>query len=81
MVASASEDNLVKLGDAVMRAAHQTLEGHIDGVTSVVFSPDSKRVGSASWDSTARLWDAVTGAALQTLDLGIIVSALSFSFS
>ncbi|KUJ10180.1 uncharacterized protein LY89DRAFT_710917 [Mollisia scopiformis] len=45
----------------------QTLEGHLDSVTSVAFSPDSKQVVSGSYDATIRLWDAATGAALQTL--------------
>ena len=46
----------------------QTLEGHSDGVTSVVFSPNAKHLASASDDKTVRLWDATTGQCLQTLE-------------
>jgi len=28
-----------------------------DGVTSVVFSPNSNRIFTASWDGTAKVWD------------------------
>jgi WD40 repeat protein len=34
----------------------RTLEGHTDGVTSVVFSPDGVTLSSGSDGNTARLW-------------------------
>jgi WD40 repeat protein len=46
----------------------QTLEGHLNPVSSVAFSPDGKQIVSGSHDQMVRLWDAVTGAALQTLE-------------
>jgi WD40 repeat protein len=36
------------------------LEGHIDGVSSVAFSPNGKHIVSGSRDNTIYVWDAVT---------------------
>ena len=46
----------------------RVLEGHSEGVTSAVFSPDGATLLTGSDDGTARLWRASDGAALAVLE-------------
>ena len=60
LLASASDDNTVRLWDLATGVSCGVLEGHSDRVNAVVFSPDGKLVTSASVDKTVRLWDPAT---------------------
>jgi WD40 repeat protein len=55
-VATASDDHTVRLWDAVDGSPRGVLEGHIDRVDGLAFSPDG-RLASSAWDKTIRLWD------------------------
>ena len=55
LVALGSEDETVRLWDAVTGAVLQTLEGYLGPVWSVAFLPDSKLVASGSDDETVGL--------------------------
>jgi WD40 repeat protein/DNA-binding SARP family transcriptional activator len=44
-----------------------TLDGHTNGVESVMFSPNGQWLASASTDETIRLWEVATGECRQTL--------------
>ncbi|KAK4206474.1 hypothetical protein QBC37DRAFT_381060 [Rhypophila decipiens] len=79
-VASASDDQTIRLWDAATGAHRQTLEGHGGSVWAAAFSPDGKTLASASGDQTIRLWDAATGAHQETLEgRGSWVNAVAFS--
>ncbi|KAI3572914.1 WD40-repeat-containing domain protein [Fusarium oxysporum f. sp. albedinis] len=66
-LASASEDQTIRVWDTATGAHQQTLEGHSGWVYAVAFSPDGKTLVSASEDQTIRVWDTATGAYQQTL--------------
>lgn len=67
-LASASNDQTVRLWDAATGALQQTLKGHLSWINSVAFSPNGARLASASDDKTMRLWDAVIGTPQQALE-------------
>ena len=58
----------VKVWDVLSGQRKLTLTGHTGAVTSVMFSPDGRRLVSASnFDPVARVWDAKSGAVLLKL--------------
>ncbi|OGE57195.1 hypothetical protein PENARI_c002G03634 [Penicillium arizonense] len=73
-------DNTVRLWDVATGTLTRTLEGHLEIVTSVAFSPDSRLMASGSKDNTVRLWDVVTGALARTWNVEKVVTTLEFSY-
>lgn len=49
-------------------ACRSTLEGHLDYVGAVAFSPDRQLVASVSNDKTIRLWGTSMGLCRSTLE-------------
>ena len=66
-LATASDDNTVKVWDAATGQGLLNLPAHSGAVVGVAFSPDGKRLATASYDKTAKVWDANTGQVLLTL--------------
>jgi WD40 repeat protein len=67
VIASGSEDHMVRLWHLTTGRLIRRLEGHSSAVTAVAFSPDGYSIASASNDRTVRLWDARSGRPLRTL--------------
>jgi WD40 repeat protein/uncharacterized caspase-like protein len=74
-------DKSVKLWDATSGRLLHKLEGHTDGVRSVLFSQDGARVLSGSEDTTIKLWEAATGRLVRTFTGHLsAVKAIAVSF-
>ncbi|EDN02269.1 predicted protein [Histoplasma mississippiense (nom. inval.)] len=54
-------DDKIRLWDLKRVAIHSTLEGHVDSVSSIAFSPDGEYIVSASLDKSIRLWEVKKG--------------------
>jgi WD40 repeat protein len=66
-LASASQDQTVKLWQLDTGQCLQTLQGHRSWVSSIAWSFDGKVLASGSCDDTIKLWCVAMGTCLQTL--------------
>lgn len=66
-IVSASEDQTVKVWDALTGKEKHSLTGHKEIVLSAAISPDGKWIVSGGNDKTVKVWDAQTGKELRTL--------------
>jgi WD40 repeat protein/serine/threonine protein kinase len=66
-VAGSTADGVVRVYDLTTGELRHPLQGHIDRVVSVAYSPDGRRLVSTSLDRTVKLWDAATGQEVLTL--------------
>jgi WD40 repeat protein len=78
LLASASDDQSVRLWDTSSGQPIATLEGHTDWVRAVTFSPDGQLLASAGDDRSVRLWDMATTRELSELRLGIPAQAVAW---
>lgn len=65
-------DNQVRIIDVATRQVVRTLSGHVNWVTELSFSPDSRLLATAGttsppFDGSVRIWDVATGAQLQNI--------------
>src|SRR5262245_63241 len=65
-LATGSQDETVKVWDAVGGRCLLTLNGHTKAVVGVAFGP-GRRLASAGFDGALRLWDAEAGRLLTTI--------------
>ncbi len=68
LLASAANDNLVKLWNPVDGKLIRTLSGHDSNVYSVLFHPDGKHVISGDLNGNVKQWEIATGKAARTFD-------------
>jgi WD40 repeat protein len=78
ILASASDDQTVKLWDAGSGKERSTLRGHESGVRRVAFAPSGGRLASADGAGVVKIW-ADTGALIQTISQAGAMAGLVFT--
>ena len=68
LLASSSNDAVIKIWDVNSGDLVKTLEGHSDSVEVLAFSPDGKFLVSGSNDKTIKIWDVNNGKVVKTLE-------------
>ncbi|MCH8252176.1 MAG: WD40 repeat domain-containing protein [Planctomycetes bacterium] len=76
---TAGDDKTVKVWRFSDGHLLETLHGHSQWVRAVAWSPDGQYIGSCSWDGTVRVWNPNTGEELLTINVGVAMSAVTFS--
>ncbi|MDZ8088897.1 MAG: WD40 repeat domain-containing protein, partial [Nostoc sp. DedQUE12b] len=66
-LASASDDNTIKIWDVSSGKLLKSLTGHSKEVISVAYSPNGQQLASASRDNTIKFWDVNSQKLLKTL--------------
>ncbi|MBC7274815.1 MAG: hypothetical protein H5T76_39955, partial [Streptomyces sp.] len=78
LLATAGDDQCVRLWNPATGACQRTLTGHEGRIRTVAFSPDGALLATADDDRHTRVWGLATGACLSTLH-GTLPCAAAFS--
>ncbi|KAL8940970.1 MAG: hypothetical protein Q9211_002017 [Gyalolechia sp. 1 TL-2023] len=81
MYISAAADGTIRIWSLPAGKPLRTLLGHLAGISTLAWSPDSRTLASGSDDKSIRLWDAVTGKAYPLRLLGHHNYIYSIAFS
>ena len=68
LLASAGDDNTIKIWNLQNNTIRTTLRGHNGVINSVAFSPDGQLLASGGDDWSCRLWNVATGSQIATLE-------------
>jgi uncharacterized caspase-like protein len=72
----------IRLWDHLTGRLKITLDGHLDGVYALAFSPDGHTLASiGSFDDTVKLWNAETGALLKSIKVETASSPTNIAYS
>jgi RNA polymerase sigma factor (sigma-70 family) len=61
VIASGSDDRLVRLWDATTGKQLRALSGHAFPITHIAWSPDGRTLASGDWGGVVHLWNAADG--------------------
>ena len=67
-ILASAAGRIITLWDVATGQDIATLEGHLDGVDFVIYSPDGNTLASVSQDKTVRLWDIATNQDIETFN-------------
>ena len=67
VVAGGNRNGVIHLWDVDSSKLIQTLNGHIESISSLTFSSDGKTIASTSKDGTIRLWNVDTSEQIQAI--------------
>ncbi|KAJ5377820.1 uncharacterized protein N7496_005229 [Penicillium cataractarum] len=81
LLASGSEDCMIKIWNARNGQCLRSLEGHLYKVCAITLSHDSQLLASSSYDHTSKIWELKSGKCLQTLDHQFPVRTVALSLN
>ena len=81
LLATATDDFVIRLFDVVVLRIVRKFEGHIDRVTDLCFSKDAKWLLTSNMDGTLRIWDVILARQIDAIHVDVSVTALSLSLN
>ncbi|XVE80675.1 hypothetical protein DITRI_Ditri14bG0157500 [Diplodiscus trichospermus] len=79
LLATVTDDLVIRLYDVVALRMVRKFEGHTDRITDLCFSEDGKWLLSSSMDGSLRIWDVVLSRQIDAIHVDVSVTALSLS--
>ncbi|KAK8506349.1 hypothetical protein V6N12_034085 [Hibiscus sabdariffa] len=79
LLATVTDDLVIRLYDVMALRMVRKFEGHTDRITDVCFSEDGKWLLSSSMDGSLRIWDVILARQIDAIHVDVAISALSLS--